>query len=113
MTSRELPKTRLSSFEGSYSQIAVAFSTTAIFVICFMTSTFPRLTTCPKQLKIIKKTGKKDSKLKIANKHTVIVVRIYTILEDHNMHLYSRLFNKLCRCCWCYLMSPCRAKVGN
>ena len=33
ITSREPPKTRLSSRVGSYSQIAVAFSTAAIFVI--------------------------------------------------------------------------------
>ena len=52
ITSSDPPKTRLSSCDGSYSQMAVAFSTTAIFVIFFMTSTFPRLTTWPKQLQI-------------------------------------------------------------
>lgn len=50
ITSSDPPKTRLSSRDGSYSQMAVAFSTTAIFVICFMKSTFPRFTTWPKQL---------------------------------------------------------------
>ena len=34
ITSREPPKTRLSSRLGSYSQMAVAFSTAAIFVMC-------------------------------------------------------------------------------
>jgi hypothetical protein len=50
ITSREPPRTRLPGKEGSYSQIAVAFSTTAIFVMFFITSTFPRFTTCAKQL---------------------------------------------------------------
>jgi hypothetical protein len=51
ITSSDPPKMRLSSRDGSYSQMAVAFSTTAIFVIFFMTSMFPRLTTWPKQLR--------------------------------------------------------------
>ena len=34
ITSSELPRMWLSSHEGSYSQMAVAFSTTTIFVIC-------------------------------------------------------------------------------
>jgi len=50
ITSREPPKTRLSSRVGSYSQIAVAFLTAAIFVMRAITSMFPRLTMCPKQL---------------------------------------------------------------
>ena len=50
ITSREPPKMRLLSRVGSYSQIAVAFSTAAIFVIQAITSTFPRLMTCTKQL---------------------------------------------------------------
>lgn len=50
ITSSEPPRTRLSSRVGSYSQMVVAFSTAAIFVICPITSTFPRLTTCPKHL---------------------------------------------------------------
>jgi hypothetical protein len=50
ITSREPPKTWLSSRVGSYSQMAVAFSTAAIFVICPITSTFARFMTCPKQL---------------------------------------------------------------
>ena len=50
ITSSDPPKTRLSSRDGSYSQMAVAFSTAAIFVICFMTLMFLRLTTWPKQL---------------------------------------------------------------
>ena len=37
-----------------YFQIAAAFSTAAIFVIWDITSTFPRLTTCPRKLQIIK-----------------------------------------------------------
>lgn len=53
ITSRDPPKTWLSSRDGSYSQIEVEFSRTAIFVICFMTATFPRLTTWPKQLNLI------------------------------------------------------------
>ena len=50
ITSREPPRTRLSARVGSYSQMAVAFSTAAIFVMWPITSTLPRLTTCPKQL---------------------------------------------------------------
>lgn len=49
--SSELPRTQFSSCEGSYSQMAVTFSTTAIFVIHSITSTFPRFTTWPRQLK--------------------------------------------------------------
>src|SRR5271168_5614119 len=49
MTSSDPPNTRLPSSDGSYSQIAVAL-TTAIFVMCFITSTFARLTTCPRHL---------------------------------------------------------------
>ena len=54
ITSSEPSKTRLSSRDGSYSQMAVAFSMMAIFVICFMTAIFLRLTTWPKQLKVAK-----------------------------------------------------------
>src|SRR6202522_3880593 len=45
MTLSDPPNTQLPSSDGSYSQIAVAFSTTAIFVTRFITSTFARLTT--------------------------------------------------------------------
>jgi hypothetical protein len=51
MTSSDPPSTRLSGMVGSYSQMAVAFSTTAVLVIRPITSTFPRLTTCARQLK--------------------------------------------------------------
>ena len=52
ITSSELPRTQLSSQVGSYSQMVVAFSTAAIFVIWPIMSTFPRLMTCPKQLQL-------------------------------------------------------------
>jgi len=55
ITSRDPLKTRLSHRVGSYSQIAVAFSMAAILVMWDMTSTFPRLTMCPKQLQGIVK----------------------------------------------------------
>lgn len=55
MTSSDPPNTRLPSSDGSYSQIVVAFSTTAIFVMCFITSTFARLMTCPRHLDRISK----------------------------------------------------------
>lgn len=61
MTSSDPPRTRLPSSDGSYSQIAVAFSTTAIFVIFFITSTFARLMTCPRHLDQISKKDKKRS----------------------------------------------------
>lgn len=64
ITSSEPPRTRLSSRDGSYSQMAVAFSTTAIFVIFFMTSTFPRLTTWPKQLAKNIQKGKTEARNK-------------------------------------------------
>jgi hypothetical protein len=51
ITSSELPRTQLSSREESYSQMAVAFLITAIFVICCIMSTFPRFTIWPRQLK--------------------------------------------------------------
>ena len=66
ITSSDPPKTRLSSRDGSYSQMAVAFSTAVIFAICFMTSTFPRFTTWPKQLdyiKFIRESKKKSMNL--------------------------------------------------
>ena len=50
ITSSEPPRTQLSGRVGSYSQIAVAFSTAAIFVMFCITSTLPRLTTCPRHL---------------------------------------------------------------
>ena len=50
ITSSEPPRTRLSSRVGSYSQMAVAFLTATIFVICPITSMFPRLMTYPKHL---------------------------------------------------------------
>ena len=50
ITSSEPPRTRLSERVGSYSQIAVEFSTAAIFMMWDITSTFPRFITCPKQL---------------------------------------------------------------
>ena len=52
ITSGEPPRTQLSSWVGSYSQMAVAFLTAAIFVMCPITSMFPRLMTCPRQLKV-------------------------------------------------------------
>ena|SRR5882724_5006888 len=45
ITSREPFNTQLSGRDGSYSQIAVAISMAAIFVICVITSTSARLTT--------------------------------------------------------------------
>jgi len=45
------PRTQLSSCDGLYSQIAVTFLTTAIFVICSIMSMFPRFTTWPRQLR--------------------------------------------------------------
>ena len=80
ITSRDPPKTRLSSREGSYSQIAVAFSTTAIFVMCFMTSTFPRLTTWPKQLNLMKLIRETKDMKQIS---MVVVVLSGTISEIH------------------------------
>ena len=50
ITSKDPPSTRLFSSVGSYSQIAVAVSTAAILVIWDMTSTLPKLTTCPRHL---------------------------------------------------------------
>lgn len=52
ITSRDPPRIRLSGKSGSYSQIADVVSTAAIFVMCPITSIFPRLTTCPRHLEI-------------------------------------------------------------
>ena len=49
-TSRDPPSTRLPGNSGSYSQIAFIFSMTAIFVMCPITVTFARLTTCSRHL---------------------------------------------------------------
>jgi len=51
ITSSEPPRTWLSSREGSYSQMAVAFLTTMIFMIRSIMSTFPKFTTWPRQLR--------------------------------------------------------------
>ena len=51
ITSKERPRMRLVSSDGSYSQMAVAVSMAAILVMCPMTVMFPMLTTCSKQLK--------------------------------------------------------------
>jgi hypothetical protein len=108
ITSREPPKTRLSSRVGSYSHIAVAFSTAAIFVICSITSTFPRLMTCPKQL--ASKWGKVSRRnSKINSKLTVTVIRCYSTLEDRGDYGYLQWSCRLCYCYPCYLMLPCRA----
>jgi hypothetical protein len=50
ITLREPPGTQLLAQMGSYSQMAVVFLTAAIFVMWLITSTFPRLIMCPKQL---------------------------------------------------------------
>ena len=50
MTSREPLNTRLSGRDGLYSQMAVVVSTTAIFVMWSITSTFARLTTWARHL---------------------------------------------------------------
>ena len=60
ITSSEPPRTRLSSREGLYSQMAVAFSTTTIFVIHSIMSTFPRFTTWPRQLREDQRDNIKD-----------------------------------------------------
>ena len=51
-TSRDPPSTRLFSNSGSYSQIAFVFSMTAIFVMCPITATFARFTTCSRHLPV-------------------------------------------------------------
>lgn len=51
ITSSDPPSTQLLGMVGLYSQMAVAFLTTAVLVICPITSTFPRLTTCARQLR--------------------------------------------------------------
>ena len=50
-TSRDPPSTRLPGKSGSYSQIAFVFSTTAILVMCAITATFARFTTCSRHLR--------------------------------------------------------------
>jgi len=60
ITSSESPRTRLSSYEGLYSQMAVAFLTTGIFMICSITSMFPRFTTWPRQLREDQRDNIKD-----------------------------------------------------
>ena len=50
MTSRDPPRTRLPGNSGSYTYMAVVFSTAAILVIWPMMATFAMLTTCPKHL---------------------------------------------------------------
>ena len=50
ITSRDPPSTRLFGNSGSYSQIALVFSMTAIFVMCPITATFARFTTCSRHL---------------------------------------------------------------
>ncbi len=79
ITSSEPPRTRLSERVGSYSQIAVEFSTAAIFVMWDITSTFLRFITCPKQLC----TGGffRRRKSQTTNKCTVIAVHHYSTGE--------------------------------
>ena len=57
-TSRDPPSTRLSGDAGSYSQIAFVFSMTAIFVMCPITATLARFTTCARHLKNNNETSK-------------------------------------------------------
>jgi hypothetical protein len=96
----------LSSREGSYSQMAVAFSTTAIFVIRSITSTFPRSTTWARQLK----DDQRDN-IKKLDKHTVIVVHCCSIREDHGDYGYLQSFGKSCYYSRYCLMLQCRADM--
>jgi hypothetical protein len=108
ITSSKPPRMRLSSREGSYSQMASAFSTTAIFVICSITSMFPRLTRSPRQLREDQRDNIKDKEL---NKRRVIVVFCCSIWEDHSDCGYLQLFNTSCYYSWCCPRLPCRADM--
>ena len=101
---REPPRTRLSARVGSYSQMAVAFLTAAIFVMWLITSTFPRLTTCPKQLQR-NSIGENRNKW---TKHMVAVVH-HCSIQGLGGCEYPGLFCKLCCYFPCYLMLPCKA----
>ena len=106
ITSREPPRTRLSSRVGSYSQIAVAFSTATIFVMWDITSTFPRLTMWPRQLQ---ENLNSIFHFKKKLKHTAIAVRRYSI-RDLDEHVYFRLSCTSYYCYQCYLKSQCKAR---
>lgn len=103
--SSEPPRMRLSSSEGSYSQMAIMFSTTAIFVIYDMTSTLPRLTTWAKQLR--QESGSGEKLIKVT--HTVIVFHCCPTLEDHSSHVYPQFLDKSCYYYLCCPMLLCRA----
>ena len=92
---------RLSSRVGSYSQIAVAFSTAAIFVMCPITSTFPRLITCPKQLNVETENFLVSEVQKLlVIELTVAVVHRYSTWEDLGERGCLRWS---CRSCYYYL----------
>jgi hypothetical protein len=65
--------------------MAVAFSTVAIFVICPITSTFPRLIMCAKQLI---KDWLVEPEGDLSNELTVTVVHCYSTPEDHGEREY-------------------------
>ena len=111
ITSSDPPKTRLSSRDGSYSQMEVAFLTTAIFVIFFMTSTLPRLTTWPKHLNLnlINQIGKSRRN----NVSMVIVVPSGAISETHGYYEYFQWFCKSCRCYLCCQGLPYRVIIKD
>ena len=114
ITSNKPPKTRLSSRVGSYSQIAVAFSTAAIFVTRFIMLTFPRLTTCPKHLMLNEENLRRQTWSVKINKLTVIVIVPYFILEDLGGNEWLELLHRSCRCYWyCQALLYKAAKTGS
>ena len=106
ITSREPPKTWLSSQVGSYSQMVVAFLTAAIFVMCPITLSFLRLMTWPKQL--VWKLGW-FRRMKVKNWLMATVVHHYSTLEDLCTCGCLELFCKWYYYYQCYLKSQCRA----
>ena len=108
ITSRDPPKTRLPGRLGSYSQMAVAFSTAAIFVMWPIMSTLPRLMTCARKLQwnYVQQPDNNNS-----NKNqTVVVVRDDSI-QGLDGREHPRLPHRLCCCYLYYPMSLCKADL--
>jgi len=107
ITSRDPPKTRLPGRLGSYSQMAVAFSTAAIFVMWPIMSTLPRLMTWARQLRrnYVNQPNNNNNK-----NQTVIAVRDDSI-QGLDGREHPRLPHRLCCYYLCYPTSPCKADL--
>lgn len=108
ITLRDPPKTRLPGRLGSYSQMAVAFSTAVIFVMWPIMSTLPRLMMCARQLQwnYVHQPDSNNS-----NKNQMVVVVRDDSIQGLDGREHPQLPHRPCCCYLYYPMSPCKADL--